>query len=106
MAGVTMIEVFEHVSISAIIGVVCGAGFFVLAITGLMIACESEDKSSFIVAGLCALISVLFMVVSIPGVHQRGFRARVDNITAWAEISTHYVMTDLDPNGVFTFKER
>ena len=105
-AGVEIIEVYQQFSIWAVIAVIVGVFVFLCAIKSLMIGCEKDDGDYFVMAGLFIVFAVMFLVLGIPHVYERGFKAKVDNITAWAEISVNYAMTDLDENGVFTFRER
>ena len=105
-AGVEIIEVYQQFSFWAVVGVAVGVFGFICAIASLQIGLQEDDDGYYLMAVFFAVCAILLMLYSAPRVYQRGFRARVDNITAWAEISINYTMTDLDDNGVFTFRER
>ena len=107
MAGVTMIELYERYHVWALIDVAAAFVCLVLALVAICMAFDNTNVDSYFVTfAVFFILAVSLFVVGVPHVHERGFKAKVDNITAWAEISTHYVMTDLDPDGVFTFCER
>lgn len=105
-AGMTFIDVWEHVSVLNVMLAFIGGLAALLALASMMQGCEKDDSDYFVISALFGAIALFLLLQSVPNAYQRGFKAKVDNVNAFSQISMNYIMTDLDENGVFTFKER
>lgn len=106
IAGMKIIELYEVYHAWAIIDVIAAIICIVLSVVALGLAFENDGSAYITTCILFFILSVSLFVIGIPNVHEKGFRAKVDNVLSWSEISVNYSMIDLDEDGVFTFRER
>lgn len=105
-AGVEILEVWSTVSFGAITALFIGGLCFLVTLMALAQAFEKDDFNYMVTFGVFFVATIICVVIGITNAHQRGFKAKVDNMNAFSQISMNYTMLDLDENGVFTFKER